>query len=208
MAIFAGDTVRVQLRGRCFGQRIICTWGYRVSVGNGEITTRNALIAINGVIGGAGAATPLTTYLACLPAQYVFDEVRSQVVSPVKSAFQDFTFEPPQAGTHAGAATVSCDSAAVVRRTVLAGRNQVSTLKVGPCPDNASAAGLLTPAYAALIAAFGSATITGFVVGVTQIALIPTLLTPLGAANGRDLESIHVGLTSRVMRRRVVGIGE
>jgi hypothetical protein len=182
--------------------------GYRVTVGNAGVTTRNGLAAINATFDGGGAADPIVSYLACLPAQYRLDEVRSQVIQPVRSAYTDLQFAGGKPGTHVGPATVACDSAAIVRRTILAGRDQVSTLKVGPCPDGASAAGILTDAYAALLGVFGSATITTFIAGATQLTLVPTILTPDGTHNFRDLESFHVGVASRVMRRRVVGIGE
>lgn len=207
MAVFAGDTVRVQFRGRCFGQRIILDLGYRVSVGNPGITTRAALNAINQAVAN-GLNNPVDAYLACLPAQYTLESVRSQIVKEARSAFNDLVFAPARAGTNPGGATVSCDSAAIVRRTALAGRNQVSVLKVGPCPDGASAAGILTPEYRALLGAFGSTTLATFIAGATQLTLVPTILAPDGTHTNRDLESLDIGATSRVMRRRVVGNGE
>jgi hypothetical protein len=208
MSIQPGDGIRIQFRGRCFGQRIVMDLSYRTTIGNNAISTREGLQAINATVGNLGAGSPLQAYLACLPPQYLLDEVRSQVVWPIRSAYEEQGFGPGQTGTHGSPATVACDSAAVTRRTAFSGRNQISTLKVGPCPDGASAAGLITDAYRVLLATFAGSTLVTFIAGATQIRLVPTILGAGGAVGTRDLESQRVGLASRVMHRRVVGIGE
>jgi len=208
MAVFAGDTVKIWFRGTCFLQRIIFDLSYRVNVGNAGVTTNAALNELLNEVFGAGANGIVPQYLACLPPQYIMDEIRAQVIKPVRSAYTSQGVPAATVGTHAGAATVACDSATINRRTAGAGRDQVSVLKVGPCPDGASAAGQLTPAYQALLGILGTASIKALLLPVSTIQLTSCILKPDGTTNNRDLVGFHIGTTSRVMTRRVVGRGE
>ena len=207
MPMTAGDTVRLWLRGTCFGQRIIFDLSYRCSVGNTVLSTQTVLQElVNQVIGGGGNDI-VTNYLLCLPPQYTLNEIRAQVIKPVRSVFvsnNPIGF----VGTNANPATVACDSGALLRRTALAGRNQVSVLKYGPLPDASSAAGLLTNACKGQIAVSAVDTIKTLILPVSTVQLISTILDKNGLASGRDLTSFFVEQESRVMRRRVVGRGE
>lgn len=207
MPINPSDTLLVQFIGTCFNQRIMLDLTYRCTVGSPLPTPVLLNELANDVAPGGPAANDIgTSYLACLPPQYTLNEIRTQVIRPVRSAYVSVGLVAT-VGTNVNPATVACDSAAITRRTLNAGRNQVSTLKVGPCPDGASAAGVLTNAYQALLSTFGARTLLTQVMGVSTAQYVPTILTPLGMADGRDLVSFFVQNTSRVMRRRVVGRG-
>lgn len=206
MPVNAGDSVRIQIMGFCFLQRIIVDLTYRCTVGNIVLTTAQVLDELNLQIVAAGANNLTTNYLKCLPPQYTQEKVRSQVVWPLRSTFRE-NFTAGAVGTNVNAATVACDSAAITRRTQLGGRNQISVLKLGPVPDGGSAAGLLTVAYTALAGGFGSDTLKTLLLPVSTCQFVPTILTKTGVNNTRDLTGFAVGLESRVMRRRVVGRG-
>lgn len=207
MAINAGDTLRLTFLGTCFGQRIMLDLSYRCTVGNGTATPTLLTELINATAPGAPAATEIgTSYLACLPPQYTLNEMRAQVLTPTRSAFTSVGFVGT-VGTNVNPATVSADSAAITRRTLLAGRNQLSVLKIGPAPDGASAAGLITAAYTALLSTLGTRTIAGLAMPVSTAQYVPTILGPTGLSTGRDLVGFFIGTESRVMRRRVVGRG-
>jgi len=208
MAVIAGDSVAIHFLGRCFGQRTVLTNTYRCTVGNAGLTTAQVLNELlNEVVLAGGANEILGQYRACLPPQWSLEETRAQVLAPVRSAFtsQGFVGFP---GTNANAATVASDAAAITRRTALAGRRQISTLKIGPVPDAASAAGLLTGAYGLLLQTLGTATIKPLLLPISTCQFIPTILTALGTHDGRDLTNFFIGTTSRVNRRRTVGVGE
>lgn len=207
MPINPSDTVLVQFIGSCFNQRIMLDLTYRCTVGSPLPTPVLLNELANDVAPGGPAANDIgTSYLACLPPQYNLLEIKTQVLRAVRSAYVSVG-TPGTVGTNANPATVACDSAAITRRTLLAGRNQVSTLKVGPCPDGASVAGLLTAAYSGLLSAFAARTLITQVMGVSTAQYVPTILDNTGAASGRDLISFFVQPESRVMRRRVVGRG-
>lgn len=207
MPINAGDTLKLTLRGTCFNQAIYLDLTYRCTVGS-AVATITALQEFASAIGPGGPVGNqiADSYLACLPPQYLGMTIDAQVLSPIRSAYATVIFAAA-VGTNAGAATVACDSASVYRRTDRAGRNQISTLKIGPMPDAASAAGLITPAMTALLSTFGSRTLLPQIMPASTNQYVPCILSKTGAASGRDLTTFRVGPESRVMRRRVVGRG-
>lgn len=206
MPVTAGDTMRLTLLGTCFGQSIFADLSYRCTVGNSGLSTQAVLDETLAQVVAGGANDVVTRYRACLPPQYTMTELRAQIIKPVRSAFRS-SFPVGFVGTNAGAATVACDSAALLRRTALSGRNQISVLKVGPVPDGASAAGLLTVAYTNTLGLWGPDTIKGLLLPVSTVQWVNTILDKNGLASGRDLINFAIRPESRVMRRRVVGRG-
>jgi len=207
MPVIAGDTMRLSFRGTCFGQRIILDLSYRCTVGAPGVATAAVLDETLTAVVGGGVNDIKTNYLACLPPQYTMNEVRAQIIKPVRSAFRSNTLVG-FVGTNVNPATVACDSAASTRRTALSGRNQVSTLKIGPVPDGASAAGLLTVPYTALLAPLMADTIKTLLLPISTVQWVATILSPLGISTERDLVNGVIQPQSRVMTRRVVGRGE
>lgn len=208
MPINAGDTLRLTFLGRCFGQRIMLDLSYVCTVGNATATPTLLNELINNTAPGAPAATEIgTSYLACLPPQYTLEQMRAQVIRPVRSAYTSVNFVAT-VGTNPNPATVAADSAAITRRTLLAGRKQVSVLKIGPAPDGASAAGLITAAYTGLLGTLAQRTITTLLMPISTAQYVPCILDPLGNFDGRNLVGFLIQTESRVMRRRVVGRGE
>lgn len=208
MPVLVGDSVELQWIGSCFAQTIRMNLTYRCAVQNVGRTTGQTLQELLTTVNGAGANAITPQYLACLPPQYSLLETRAQVIRPTRSAYTSQVFVGGTPGTHASPATVANDSAAVTRRTALAGRRQVSTLKVGPVPDAVSAAGLLVAAYKVLLEAFAGRTTITILNPVGTEQFIPTILTATGFPDGRDLETFRIGDQSRVQRRRTVGLGE
>lgn len=206
MPIDNGAIVLVSFRGLCFGQRIILTHTLRkTSAPAGTKTVEQELESIIEDTKAGGNIALVPPYLACLPTTYSLTEIRAQVISPVRSAY--LTNSELLVGTHASPATVANDSAAITLRTALAGRREVSTKKIGPVPDAASAAGLLTTPYRGLLSQ-------------VALALKQTTVLPDGEAYSPviwhrnlvpsfSLVTNHVlGDQSRTQRRRTVGLGE
>lgn len=207
MPITAGDTIKLTFKGTCFSQAVFLDLTYVCTVGTPIATIVSLQEFITAVGPGGPAANQIAdSYLACLPPQYLGMVITAQVLRPVRSAYTSITFAAAN-GTNANAATVACDSAAVTRRTALSGRNQISTLKVGPAPDGASAAGLLTVAYTNLLTTFNGRTLLQQVMPVSTAQYKPAILTKIGNYDNRDLVTGLVTPESRVMRRRVVGRG-
>lgn len=207
MPLLPDDVVRLQFRGRCFGQQILADLTYVVSVGVPAQPTDTVLLDFLNQI-QIGATDLRTPYLALLPPQYVLDEIRAQKVFPTREAYVSFFPVAGTVGTNANNATVGNDAAAITRRTALSGRSQVSTLKIGPAPDGAAAAGAITAAYGALLATFAAATLTTVVDAVSTAQYVACIANRNGVVNGRLLRSYRVGIYSRVNYRRTVGIGK
>lgn len=208
MGILAGDKIQVSFRGTCFGQRILMVRLYEaLGPGVGGNSIRQDLQNINSELAAGGGFDLVTPYLACLPPQYTLQEIRSQVISPIRSAYEGVAVVGG-AGTNVNPATVACDSAGIIVRTDLAGRKHRGTVKIGPIPDGASAAGLLTPAYKVLLTAVGSKLIQAF----TPVGWGGTLVAPVMwdkvANTTRNLQTFLIPDDSRVMYRRIVGKGE
>jgi hypothetical protein len=207
MGLMNNDVVRVQWRGLCFGQRIILNNDYIV-IGDLNPLTSVAQdlgnILASAAVGGVDDKT--TRYLACLPPQYTMTDMRAQKLNPARSAYVSLA-TPATVGTHASPATVANDSAALTLRTPLAGRKFYGTKHIGPIPDAASAAGLLTGAYKTILGLFGADLIAPLVPGgvggylANCVLNMPTLI-------GTFTTNFIVGDQSRVQRRRTVGIGE
>lgn len=207
MGLLNNDIVRVTWRGLCFGQRIILTNDYLVIGDINPITTViEDLANIATVIAVGGADDKTTRYMAALPPQYTLTDLRVQKLWPTRSAYWQNTFVGV-VGTHASPATVANDSAALTMRTPFSGRKHRGTKHIGPIPDAASAAGLLTAGYRGIMATLGN--------------MLLESIAPAGAAGflkpgiyNKPLSSITftlnwiIGDQSRVQRRRTVGIGE
>lgn len=207
MPLAPDDVVRISFRGFCFNQRIILDLTYLTTVGVPGQPTDTTLLSVLDAV--QLAPTDIrTAYLACLPPQYELTEIRAQRVFPTRDAYVSFFPAAGTVGTNANNATVSNDAAAITRRTPLAGRNQVSTLKIGPAPDAVSVAGRLTNAYGTLLATLAGLTITTVVDAASTAQLAPVIANKDGMVGARFLRSYRVGLFSRVNRRRTVGIGE
>jgi len=207
MPIAVGDTIRTSFLGTCFGQRIIFDLSYECTVANPALSTAAGLNELNAQVTAGGANDILINYLAVLPPQYTLNQVRSQIIRPVRSAYFGINFVGT-VGTNANAATMAADSAAITRRTDTSGRNQVSTLKVGPCPDAAAAAGLLTGAYQLLLSNLGTDTIKTLLMPVSTNQFVATILGPTGLSLSRRLVQFLVQPQARTHSRRVVGRGE
>lgn len=207
MGLLNADLVNVSFRGICFGQQIILSRMYTI-VGDFPVGTSVAtdLGSILTQLLPGGLNDVATPYLACLPATYTLQQVQAQRWKPTRSAYV------PNAlvgfvGTNVGAASVANDAAAITFRTALAGRSHTGTAHIGPVPDTASVAGLLTAAYTALLGTLGQALLNSFSPPTSGSVVAPVLWNR--ATNTIDfLQNFIVQSTSRVQRRRTVGVGK
>lgn len=207
MPVSPGDTMKLTFRGTCFGQRIIYDLAYECTVGNAVMTTGQVLQETINQVTAVGANNILTNLRNAMPPQWSLDEIRAQIISPQRSAFLSNGFAG-FVGLNVGAATAAARQGAITRRTDFSGRNQISTLKVGPIPDNASAAGLLTVPYQTLLGLMGTDSIKGLLLPVSTVQWVSTILSPSGLSLGRRLSNFFIQPQSRVLVRRVVGRGE
>lgn len=207
MGLQDGDIIETQVRGRCFGQRIILTEHFRVlgsfPEGN-SVATDLKQISTDFLAGEARAFIPV--YLAALPPQYIAEEVRAQRIWPERAAYQS-TVLTDLVGTNANAATVANDAAAVTMRTQLSGRRFLGTKKIGPVPDAVSSAGLIIDAYILLLAAIATK-MQGSWVPPASGSLLQPVIWHRDIFTFTEIRGFAIGKSSRVNRRRTVGIGE
>lgn len=207
MGLLNNDIVQLSWRGRVFGQRVMMVRSYLI-VGDFPVVTSVAddLDQIKAAVGPAGINDITTPYLACLPAQYALLELRAQRLKAVRSAMRSTTFVATN-GTNANAATVPTDSAAITFRTALAGRSQISVVKIGPMADAASVAGFLTAAQLALHGALAGQMLQAFTPPGSG-SLVTPVVVGKALTNPSVLNSAVPETTSRVITRRTVGRGE
>jgi hypothetical protein len=206
MALLNNDIVAVTAMGNSFGQQIMLTHTY-VVLGDAPLvnsinTDLDAVLTAWDVGGVNDVRTP---YLACLSATYTLDRFRAQRIRPGRSAYRDKLLG--FAGTNVNPSTVACDAGAINLRTFLPGRGHYATKHIGPAPDGASAAGLLTAAYKNLLGALANKLITAFVPVGLGCTLAPVVYNKK-LFTFDIIQSQNVGAESRVMGRRVVGRGK
>lgn len=206
MALKNNDWVLVSFRGLCFNQQIILTQWYLVAGDFPAVNTitQDLTLIVNGVA-PAGAGDIATAYLACLPVQYQMQTIRAQRIKASRSSY--FSQVNLLAGSNVNPCTVASDAAAITMKGDNAGRNNLSTKKIGPVPDAASAAGLLTVAYTALLNTLGSRLALAWTPPTSGSTLVPIVPHKDGITN-EIINNWSVGPESRVHRRRTVGLGK
>jgi hypothetical protein len=207
MALLVGDIVFMAFEGQCFGQTVLFTQYYRCSgVGGAQTSLTQDFTEMFNLINGGGPEDLTTAYKDLFSNEYVLEAVRLQRIKPVRSAFNRFAINAGN-GTFDGQTGTAANSVGVTFRTELAGRDQVSTKKLGPVPEEAQLSGLLTDAYKAEVKVFADAVMLDIVLLAAQVTLIPVIFHPTtGLAD--DFATYEIQDEVRTMSRRVVGRGE
>lgn len=209
MGLLNNDVVYSTIQGTAFGQQIIMDMVWQVS---GDFPLGNTVFTdlglINTGLSAGGVQDVLTPYLACLPATYSALEVRSQRVYPLRMAYRSLALVGA-VGTNVNPATVANRSACITKRTDFSGRNQVANNHIGPAPDASAAAGVITPAYTALLNALASKLVTAWVPPTSGSLLIPVIFhkNQLPVISTNIINAFNIGATARVQRRRTIGVG-
>lgn len=207
MAIMANDILYFAFRGSCFGQRIMLTqWYQATGTGNPSTTLVQDFAEWRTAIDSVAVNDLTSQYLALFGSDYELQELRFQRIKPVRSAYTSFV-PTTQAGTFDGETGTAANSAAITYRTILAGRDQVSTKKIGPLPEEASVAGLIADTYAELLQTFAANLMSNIALVTAAVELVPGIFHPV-ANTFTPFASFLLQDTSRTMSRRVVGRGE
>lgn len=206
MPVATGDLIQVSWRGVAFGQRIMLVRNYRVT-GSGGLAqpTSQTLGQIIDAIQVGGDVDITAPYLACLPVQYSLQTIRVQVIKPIRSAMAERSYA--LAGTNANAATTANIQAAITFRTANGGRNQVSTIKVGPVSTLNALNGLITNGFAGTLSGLATAMMQTISVDPPGITITPIIWHAPGDTYDAIVSSI-IQPQARVMVRRTVGRGE
>lgn len=206
MPIVINEIVEVSYRGTCFGQRVMLVNTWRCSATTSASPLLQDLADINTAFTDVTAGSHYQTYRDCISSDFLFDEVRSQVIHPSRSLF---VTQQIVVNGAAGATVTPNLQAAVTRVSNAAGRKGQATSKLGPLPTAAASSGLLSPTHQNLIAVWGAKWITPITAAAGTITLTPCIFHGAAAAPvSTDIVAYRTHTEVRDMTRRVVGRGE
>jgi len=203
----AGDIVQITFRSTCLGSRIMLTHYYRLnnSVSGSD---KDFLTSLLNALDPDNPETPGEYYRNCLPSNTVMQEVRGQIIYPVRTAYHSFFFSLQ--GNWPAVATTTNTAAALTLKTNKAGRSQKATKHIGPLAPDAQTAASLSGTYSAAVGSLADSLGQSITLGGGAIC------TPIiyhknadGPANKYDVVTgRYVNPYVRVMRRRTLGLGE
>lgn len=207
MPLTVGDTVQISYSGRCFNQRILFTHNFRVSETTSSAPATEITLDIAEFF--SDAANPLREkYLACLPPQYTLDEVRAQVLYPLRLPYASVPLGVPGEGQDAAETTNL--AACFTLHTALTGRDQIAVSHIGPISSVHAASGVWTASILGALIDLADECTNTYAITAALTTLVPVVLHKGANANPRyhDVVGFRIQQTVRTMRRRTVGRGE
>lgn len=213
MAVELGDVMFLSWRGRYAGQRIVLTHTLQNVIRPSNTRTPaqvmgSILQKVNPAIMGSVITN---AYLAALPEQYTLEEIRAQLVFPTRYRWQSLN-TAGFSGTNPNSANSGQLAGVLTFWTALSGRSQVANKHIGPLPDALSGNGVLTAGALATLLTL-RATLAE---PIDMITTLDGVWQPgIWHSRAKDGQptfdqwiSSTTQTTTRVMRRRTVGVGE
>ena len=207
MAAAVGDVYLVTFKGRAFGQVIMLTHHYVLSVLGLASSDQAVADAILDAVKSGGAHDIETPYTDCLITDYVCEEIWAQKIHPTRLRRRQV------AGTDAGAspsAELVTVSASLVLQTDAAGRNQQSVKKIGPLTTVVAyvSNGVFTTTQLIDLNTLGGALVANLDLIGETIVLKPCIYHGPVPFPAPDILTAAVAMdTARTQSRRVVGRG-
>lgn len=209
MPLPADALINVTYRGTLFGQRVMTTTSWRNLSPSGGASDFEQLQNIATFFATGGGLSLLQAYLEATSFDLNVDDVVVQEIYPTRSAMITQTIDEP--GLIAQGALVPNVAAVIVRKTELAGRDQLSPLHIPGVPLGTNVvAGSWTDPYRGVLEVLGLASYSEKTVPVTggSLTLNGVIINaPYDAGLFSRLRTHTVNLRARVMRRRTVGLG-
>lgn len=202
-----GDTFLVKVNGALLGQRTITTWAVSLLSGIGADTGQITQTKIATKLNSGGQL--LTLFANCCPQNWVSSSITVQQIFP-RPALVPFVLPTIDEGGGA-VSTVPNVSAAITRKGNVAARFNIGGIRVPLSPADCVGGmlGELVQTSLGVLATY-MRTNTSDIAGTTTWAWghihpvgVPPNVTPVFVFT----DSTEVQLTSRVMRRRTVGLG-
>jgi hypothetical protein len=132
MALPSNSIMQVSFRGEFALQRILHVRTLELASGAlGEFTPQSYQEAFIEAIRDDGPKDWVTSYLACLTSGYTLNQIRCQIVYPIRYAYSFVDFAPGKPGTR-GPTGQGLLAANIEGSTAFAGRKQVANYKIGP----------------------------------------------------------------------------
>lgn len=204
--VAANDQLLVSFRGTLISQRVINTFTFIANPVTDPHAWDIAIDELHATITGPGSLREL--FLDCVPNNYTLDEIRYQVLRPIRLA-QVIKPQVAQSGNVGASALVPNNAVVIERRGDLARRADVGAVHL-PAPQDVLLVngGLITPAYKTILQAFANQMKTSYATNFGGVVLRPTVYHLNIATSITYVTQTVVQETARVMRRRTVGLGE
>lgn len=209
MAGFAvGDIISISWDAQAFNQTILNTLTYRVTASSGGTSTvQSDSFDIATVVNTGGAADLTTKITNIVSEEWTLGGITVQDVFPIR--YRSFTLDSAALGARGACNRPNC-SGVITRRTILSGRDQVSSIKFGPTADDDVADGSMNGGWRDLAQVLADA-MEVVIAGPTTLRLEPVIWhrgVPFDGLYYSRVTDCVPQVTSRVMRRRTVGVGK
>lgn len=208
MGLPIGSIIEATVLGNLNGQRIMSVFHYRVTVESTIIDPALEIVDFNE--SWFDPAVPLgfaQLYSGSVPENHNITQSAAQVVAPLRRArvTQNVTLTGARA-----AAAVPNTAVVITKRTAFAGRDQIGSVHLPLDPATDAAGGFVDAALKSVLEAFAA----GMLLDVTGTAgggVYTPVIWHRDAAAPDDFDTVTntvVQDTTRVMRRRTVGLGQ
>lgn len=205
MALPLGAIVEVTYLSTLFSQRIMNVLHYVVTNESTTVSPVQEMEDLAGTFAANGVGDILPAYLACLPENLVVDLVRCQAILPTRyRAINQVINEQGLLGT----ASTANVQGSITKTTTFSGRDQIGSIHL-PLASESISGGLVTGGTRTLMDALADELKVTVTEDVGGGAYAPVLFhrNPLTVPRYSLITEMVPQTTSRVMRRRTVGLG-
>lgn len=204
MALPLGGVVELTLKGKLLDQAIMNVFHYQVDTVSTAPTVEDEMSDFILDVQSGGPTTLLDTYLACMPSNYVLNEITAQAISPIRYVRVTEVVNLVGLRTTASSSNVQ---AAVTFRTSLSGRKFVGK-KFLPLPASDIVNGMVGAVQKGLIQSFADRWLQNVVPALSGGIYAPVIWHRNSPATPPTrIRSGFPQDTQRVIRRRTVGLG-
>lgn len=199
-----GDVVEVTFEGRQAGQQVMVLLHYRVREGeNADFATW-----FNGAFAGwlQGLGRPYTEFVNNISQDVDSLRIYGQIIYPQRRRYIQ-AVPGDVSGQIISAALPPNDSAAIIKQGELARRDNIGVMHLPGIPAINVTDGVLNAGYQADLQGLADSLAQVYEPGGGEPVLDPVLYRRDDPSSGAVIVSAYVGETSRIIRRRTVGLG-
>lgn len=201
--VSAGSIISYTIRGVLNNQEVMSVFHYKM-IGAAAPDITLLMDGVNAVLGAAGSL--YARWIDYVNNALVSVKTRIQVIYPVRYAYFEYT-QALTVGQGAGLAAPQNVSAAITRRGVDAGRGNIGTIHMPGVNANDIGSGNIVGGAIAKLTLIGSESNVTRASGVAGVDILPILYKRSAPGASVPPVSFIVQSSSRVERRRTVGLG-
>lgn len=201
----ANTVLAVTMRGKHELQDVMTVLHYRLKSPSSLPDGVAAINAFWTVFSQAGK--PFETWRSCLSEMVANIHTQIQSIDPIRFAYVNKIKVGADSGSVAGDAYPVNTAAAITKRTLNAGRDQVGTIHMPGVPIGGVVNGALTVGQKALYDLFGVQVLGTITTVAPDAEWVPVLFHRSSPGISPIIEETTTQPFARVMRRRTVGVG-